>query len=249
MFRANTFLMQYGQKAVRESIQRGESTNLFGKIIAEAGKGEAIDEVDVTHEATALIVAGSDTTGITLTYLIWAVLSRPQLCAALTEELSSLSENYNDQELEEKTLLNAVINETLRLYGAAPGSLPRSVPKEGVSLGDYYLRPGTTVSTQAYTIHRDGEIFVQPDTFDPSRFLGEKGKKEAGNAAFHPFGAGSRICLGLHLAQMELRLATSEFFRDFKNARLAARTTEQSMEMENFFLIAPKSHRCEVILD
>jgi hypothetical protein len=47
---------------------------------------------------------------------------------------------------------------------------------------------------------------------------------------------------------MELRLATFAFFKQYHNARLAASTTPASMEMENFFLIAPKAHVCEVML-
>ena len=71
---------------------------------------------------------------------------------------------------------------------------------------------------------------------------------EAAKPMYSPFGFGSRTCLGVHLARMEMRLATAEFFRFCKGARLAASVTEESMRMENFFLIAPTSHKCEVTL-
>ena len=45
---------------------------------------------------------------------------------------------------------------------------------------------------------------------------------------------------------MELRYATAFFFRECKGIKLGARTTPDTMEFENFFLIAPKSHRCEL---
>jgi hypothetical protein len=52
----------------------------------------------------------------------------------------------------------------------------------------------------------------------------------------------------MHLAYTELRLATAEFFRSFKGARLAPSTTPQSMEMEHFFAAGPKGHKCEIML-
>jgi len=61
-------------------------------------------------------------------------------------------------------------------------------------------------------------------------------------------GAGSRVCLGIHLAYMELRLSAAEFFRECRGARLCESVTEKSMEMENFFLISPRGHRCDIKL-
>lgn len=253
MFRSTPFLMTYGTNAIRGSKSRGDTTNVFAKIIEESGKGEVLDEKDVVCEATGLIVAGSDTTSSTLTYLVWAVLSRPELKTALEEELAALPHGYGDQELETLPLLGAVIEETLRLYGAAPGGLPRQVPPAGTTLAGYYISGGTTVTTQAYTIHRDENIFPNASIFDPYRWLDTSSRNETSSSALariahHPFGVGSRICLGVHLAQMELRLSAAEFFRNCKGARLAPSTTPQSMEMENFFLVAPRSHRCDVLL-
>jgi cytochrome P450 len=65
-------------------------------------------------------------------------------------------------ELENAPLLNSVIEETLRLYGAAPGALPRVVPSQGIIISGHQLPGGTEVSTQAYTLHRDPRIFQEP---------------------------------------------------------------------------------------
>lgn len=65
---------------------------------------------------------------------------------------------------------------------------------------------------------------------------------------FSPFGAGSRICLGIELARMEMRLATTVLFRRCKGLRLAPGTNDETMEMENFFMINPRGHKCEVIM-
>ena len=144
------------------NAKAGGERSLFAHIISEAEKGEQLDDLDVKLEASALIVAGSDTTAVTLAYLIWVVLSRSDLRAQLQQELSKLPDEYGDRELEELPLLNAVIEETLRLYGAAPGGIPRAVPEGGAHLDGYFIPQGTTVTTQAYTLHRDPDLFRTP---------------------------------------------------------------------------------------
>lgn len=162
MFHGNAYLMQYGQRAVQNCKANANSRNIFATIIAEAEKGEKIDDTDVVLEATALTVAGSDTTAISLTYLVWAVLSNPEIQRRLEGEVASLPETFDDGQLEQLPFLNAVIEETLRLYGAAPGGLPRMVPAGGVEMNGVYLPEGTTVTTQSYSLHRDPAIFKNP---------------------------------------------------------------------------------------
>lgn len=54
------------------------------------------------------------------------------------------------------------------------------------------------------------------------------------------------VCLGMHLARMELRLATALFFRALPDARISTQEgmTAKDMEIEAFFLMAPRGHRC-----
>lgn len=138
--------------------------NLFGQMLAASDDYEkaTITDKDVQDEAGNLIVAGSDTTAITLTYLVWAVLKQPALQSRLEEEVTQLSADLTLAELEDAQLMNSIIEETLRLYGAAPGALPRTVPEQGWTISGYQIPPGTEVSTQAYTLHRDPRVFQDP---------------------------------------------------------------------------------------
>lgn len=79
-------------------------------------------------EAGNLIVAGSHSTARTLTWLIWAVLSQPNLQQQLEEEVGALDDDFDEAALENLPLLNAAISENLRLYGAAPGAYPEAFP-------------------------------------------------------------------------------------------------------------------------
>jgi len=248
---ADKFMDEYGGRAVANlRRQNGNHNSLFGTMLAECEVAEKSHLTDrsIRFEAGNLIVAGSDTTAVTLTYLIWAVLRRPSLQRRLEEEVAALDEQFDDSQLEKLELLNGIIDETLRLYGAAPGSLPRTVPKGGATLAGHFIPGGTVVETQAYTLHRDANVFPNPMEFDETRFMGPSKLTKTQKQAFSPFGAGTRICIGLHLARTELRLATALFFRECRGARLSQRMTEDMMEMENFFLIAPVGHCCEVTL-
>ncbi|TDZ29571.1 putative sterigmatocystin biosynthesis P450 monooxygenase STCB [Colletotrichum spinosum] len=140
----------YAVKAAANLRRNGHSANLFGNMLAECEAAEKSDlsADQIQAEAGKIIVAGSDTTSVTLTYLVWAVLRRPELRARLENELAEVDASFDDSTLEQLPLLNAVIEETLRLYGAAPGNLPRSVPPHGATLADI---PGYSLNPQGST--------------------------------------------------------------------------------------------------
>lgn len=66
-------------------------------------------------------------------------------------------------------------------------------------------------------------------------------------AAYMPFGAGTRTCLGIHLAMMELRLAAAMFFRQSSGISLSPETTDDKMEMIQYFLVSPIHHCCNIV--
>jgi cytochrome P450 len=162
LWKGNDYLMSYAKLAVDNMKASRGNTNIFANMMAEAEKGEKLDDLDVQVEAQSLIVAGTDTTSITLTYLLWAVLSEPELQRQLEDEVKRLPDHFRDSDAEKLELLNAIIEETLRLYGAAPGGLPRTVPPGGCTMKDIFIPAGSIVTTQAYTYHRDASLF--PDS-------------------------------------------------------------------------------------
>jgi cytochrome P450 len=247
MFNSTNYILGHGMKAVanaKKSIQEGRSTNLMATVIEEAkkeggGKG-GLQDIDVQVEATSLIFAGSGTTANTLSYVLWSIATRPELRENLEMEAAMLSEGFQDADLEALPLLNATINETLRLYAAVPGSLPRVVPAQGATMCGHYLAPGTVVSTQAWTYHRDASLYPNPLDFDPSRFLddptGSTTNPKGAKATNSAFGAGAYTCLGIHLAWMELRYGVAMFLRSCKGAELAEGMQPLSpSELVNYF--------------
>ncbi|CCF38133.1 TRI11 [Colletotrichum higginsianum] len=252
IFHAHEPILDKGRIAVENSKNSSEAnTSLFSKVMEQAGEDEkGLSDLEICVEAAAFMVGGTDTTSNTLTYLVWAVLSRDELRESLERELAAVEEPLTDASLEALPILTAVIEETLRLHGAAPTPLPRVVPDGGVELGGRFVPAGAVVATQAWTLHRDPTIFDDPETFDHTRWLpgGPVARSATAKAAFTPFGAGSRGCIGRHLAYMELRFGAAMFFRTFRGAKLAASTTPESMEMANLAVVEPEAKACRVVL-
>ncbi len=167
MVQADLRVQEYGRVAVTNAKSRDISKeNVFSRMLAQwdndgdQKKGPVLSEYEVAFEAGGFIVAGSGTTAVSLTYLVWAVLCHPDVQRKLEAEVSVLEPGYTDAQLERLPYLNAVIDEALRLYGAAPGSLPRQAPKGGVTLhGGYFVPEMTTVSSQAFSLHRNEDIY------------------------------------------------------------------------------------------
>ncbi|KAJ4409165.1 hypothetical protein N0V82_009544 [Gnomoniopsis sp. IMI 355080] len=256
---AEGIVLAHGGLAYRNMRTAAANTqqNLFGQMLAQADDDDSsetsaavLTEDTVRMEAANFITAGSDTTAVTLTYLTWAVLKQPALRRALEAEVALLSDDLTPEELSEQggraPLLNSVVEEALRLYGAAPGALPRDVPATGATLCGRYIPPGVVVTTQAYTLHRLPDVFPNPLQFDGWRFI-KQPMTPLQKAAYMPFGAGTRICIGIHLAMMELRLATAMFFRQNRGMEISAETTEDKMAMTQYFLVAPAGHCCNIV--
>jgi len=124
-----------------------------------------------------------------------------------------------------------------------PMGLPRVVPAGGRQLGPYFFAGGTEVTTQAFTNHRDQAIFKRAWEFEPERW---ETPTEEMNQSLMYFGGGTRTCLGQNLAMMELRLIAAAMLTQCEDAVLADSCTDESMEFENFFVVKPKSHKCEL---
>lgn len=175
----------------RDDILSGsEKANrtLFSKVL-RANEEETLSFEEVVANSQSYIIAGSDTTSNTLTFLTWAVATRPAIRDRLIKELQTLPDNFTESHVRELKYLDNVINETLRLHSAAPSTLPRAVPQGGAQIGGYFLAEGTTIGTQAYTMHRNPDTFPNPKEFNPERW--ENATKEMKDAMM-PFGRGSR---------------------------------------------------------
>ena len=175
---------------------------------------EDVPDLRIASELHDSLIAGHDTTGIALVYLMCELSRHPTLQANLRTEFRDFSASIpfspngpqktlpTPRLLDSLPLLHAVITETLRLHAPIPGPQPRKTPQTPTSIaGSPPLPPGVRISSQAYTLHRNGDVFPDPEAWRPSRWLDSSDEKKAEmNKWFWAFGSGSRGCIGRNLA-------------------------------------------------
>ena len=181
----------------------------------------------IASELMDHLLAGTETTGWTLAYLMHELSQRPNLQSTLRRELLSLSPpilypikaSDNDDSIARESLpspraidalplLDAILFETLRLHPSVPGSQPRVTPPSNpqsptLLLGYLNIPPGIRASAQAYSLHRNPEVFPDPETWKPERWL-ETSQEKRGEMMrwFWAFGSGPNMCIGNHLAML-----------------------------------------------
>ena len=184
-----------------------DRTDALGRIIDEVGK--AGNQEGVREEVRSLLVAGAETTSNTLGFLLLMLATHPDAQDRLERELDAAP-------IGSPPFLDAVIFETLRLF--PPVWFQTRESTTPIELGNHQLEKDDLVFVSTALIHRRPDIWADPDSFQPERFLpgSEDQERPRHRYAFFPFGGGRHLCLGRHLALHELRLAVRGIFERFR---------------------------------
>lgn len=224
-------LSSFGQPA-KESTQKSAVVynSLSLPLLSSTPKTSSAPDHDaiIASETLDQIGAGHETSGITLTYYMHQLSQRPALQSLLRAELLTLSPPIqypsstiphslpSSRCLDALPLLQATIMETLRLHAPIPGPQPRLTPPTPTSLANSPPLPsGVRVSANAHCLHRNPEVFPNPEEWRPERWL--DAKKEAQDEMmrwFWAFGSGGRMCIGRNFAM--LRTFFGIFFCPFR---------------------------------
>src|SRR5271166_1067884 len=167
--------------------------------------GQTMPVEELVTEIMTLIVAGYETTSLTLAWT-WYLLSQnidvdANLGAYLKDrQVDQFRENILSPSF---TYIRQVLDETLRLYPPI-WVIVRKASKSDF-LGEYFVPAGTEIYFSPYIIQRSPALWDAPDRFDPSRFDPDQSKGRHPFAML-PFGAGPRNCIGEGLAQFEMQI-------------------------------------------
>jgi len=164
-----------------------------------------------------MLVAATDTTAATTIWAITALLKNPRVMKKVQEEIRNLGGEKDflyEDDVQKLPYFKAVIKETLRLHLPVPLLVPRET-NEPCVLEGYEIPAKTLVYVNAWAIHRDPNAWKDPDEFLPERFLDNTTDFRGQDFEFIPFGAGRRICPGIHMAIASLDLILANLLRSF----------------------------------
>jgi len=184
--------------------EAGEPMDLLSILLRARDRGEQSDE-NLRDEMVTMLLAGHDTTALTLTYTWYLLSEHPEVESRLHDELDSLlgGERPTFADVRGMEYTEAVLNEAMRLY--PPVYTIFREPQVDVRLGGYRVPAGSAVMLPQWAVHRSERYWDSPLEFDPDRWLDERADDRP-RFAFFPFGGGPRFCIGKQLSLLEARL-------------------------------------------
>jgi len=204
-------------RIIRQRRASGQDTgDLLSMLMAARDEdGSGMTDRQLRDEVLTFLLAGHETTAVSLSWTWYLLSQHPEVEQKLREELSQVLGGRAPQ-LEDLPCLpytDKVVKESMRLYPPA-WSLARTVVKE-MELGGYQLPVGSNVVMSPWILHRDPRFFEQPEQFNPDRWTTDAAQ-HLPKFAYFPFGGGSRLCIGASFAMMEANLLLAAIAQRFQ---------------------------------
>ena len=171
--------------------------------------GQGMSEEQLISELLILLFAGHETTGSTLSWLLYLIASNHQVYEKLmrTIEKTDMLDSPRD------SYINAIINEGMRLYPSV--WINERVALQDDQFGGFSFPAGTSILTYIYGMHRSESYWENASAFNPERFLTPEGVIDKNIKNYFPFGAGPRMCVGNNFAMAEMAFVLHAIFKTF----------------------------------
>ena len=164
--------------------------------------GRAMSDQEAADNLLTFIVAGHETTALTLTWSLYLLACHPEAEARIVQEVGRVTGGgpIGAGHVADLAYTRQVVQEAMRLY--PPAAMVARMAVRDVRLGGLAIPAGTPTNVPIYAVHRHAALWREPDAFDPDRFLPEA-VADRHRYAYLPFGAGPRICIGASFAMLE----------------------------------------------
>jgi cytochrome P450 len=174
--------------------------------------GRFMSDEHVADNVIAFLMAGYDTTALSLAWTLYLVSQSPEWEERILQEVKRVvgPGPVTSAHVAQLGVVQQVYNESLRLFPTAP-IIVRDIPADTMFDGTS-VPAGTVGIIPIYAIHRHRRLWNDPDRFDPDRFSPSRESKP-GRFQFMPFGAGPRVCIGAAFATIEATIMLATFVR------------------------------------
>jgi cytochrome P450 len=200
------------------SDEGGAPRDLFDLLRAarDPETGAAFTREQLRDQVATMIVAGHETTALTLFWSLYLLANASGWQEGIAAETSGLDlgANVTPDVLASLVQTRAVVSEALRLYPPAFTMMRAAIGPDRA--GDIEIPRGAVLMIAPWVLHRHRSLWRDPDAFDPSRFL--PGHPQPPRFAYLPFGAGPRVCVGAQFAMAEATLVLAALVQSFKVA-------------------------------
>ncbi|KAF4978236.1 hypothetical protein FZEAL_5341 [Fusarium zealandicum] len=227
-----------------KSIETGQQKTLIEHLLDSDMPESEKETSRLTGEFIAILSGGTMTTARALSTVTYFVLADPNIERQLRESLEESMRGYPDKiprwaDLEKIPYLHACVKEGLRMSHGSMRRVPRCSPDVELQYKEFTIPKGTPVGMSAYMMHTDAEVFPEPFSFRPERWLGNYNPLM--NRSYIPFSKGSRNCLGMNFAYAELYMALAVMFRP-SGPKMALFETDETdvIPVHDIFLAVPK---------
>ena len=206
----------------------GEKLDDFFQALMEDKNGNPnnLEWGEIIAEVSIMMNAGSATTAIAITNVLFQLLKNPEAMKKVRKELdAALADDDEDEDapavvsydrVKHLPYLRACLDESLRLYAPTPHGLPRETPADGLYVMDDFIPGGVSVAMSALVAHRCEHVFPEADKYIPERWLGDKGKDL--QPYFLAFSAGARGCIGRNISYLEQTVVIASMLRRYEFA-------------------------------
>uniref|UniRef100_A0A1D1ZB53 Putative cytochrome P450 6a14 n=1 Tax=Anthurium amnicola TaxID=1678845 RepID=A0A1D1ZB53_9ARAE len=163
----------------------------------------------IAAQVFVFFLAGFETTSTTTSFTLFEMAKHPEVQRKLQEEVDATLKKHGTLTYEaimDMPYMEMVIQETLRHYPPVPFLTREAMVKRQLPLTDVVLEKGTRLMIPVWALHMDPQYWHEPRRYDPSRFSEENSKSRHPNV-YMPFGDGPRICIGMRLGMVQVKMA------------------------------------------
>lgn len=225
-----------------DSNDKKDFVDLLLKVQSSNKLGIRFTRDNVKAVLLDMFIGGTDTTSIILEWSMAELVKNPRKMKKAQEEVRRVvgdKSKVSEEEISQMIYLKCILKETLRLHPPAPLLAARE-STENTNMSGFHVPCKTSVLINAWAIHRDPEIWNNPEAYIPERFINNPTDFIGRDYDYIPFGAGRRGCPGMAfgMAVTELVLANLLYWFDWI---LPSGTNAEELDMsEAFGLTAPK---------